>query len=703
MVDTSNENAGGESQEARELEIIVALDHIRDTVTDPRQLLTSVAQAVAGRLGADLCLLSVVDEVTGEPELRAVDDRLGVFGALPRPALDQAIRRALSLETTSILEVSPDLRRAGLHHLLAASLRAEAEGTPLGALLLFNRDQPFDEAMRGLLAAAASQADSAIVQARRIAQLQERNRQLEAIYQIDRIRDTTNDVQSLLSSIASVTTNTLNADLGLICLLDEETGRLELKAVDDRLGVFGRVRGDAWHVAAEQAVALDGVALLEPGPALRAQGMRHLLAAPLTVAGERLGALLLARAGAPFGPADRDLLQAVVSQTDSAIVHARTFRRLRWRNKELEAIYRVDRIRDQGLEFNAMLNAVLNELCSVIEAEMGFIMLFDETGRELELKASTSDDICRVAEHYHLIKMAANEALRQAGMVDKVDLSPVIRSLVCVPLILRDQVIGVFGAVNRHGAGGFTAEDKRLLMAITSQVDTAIFESLEKRHIRTAFRRFVGPAVMERMLNMPARDFFQVERLPLTVLFSDMRGFTTIAERTAPEVIVEILNQHLTAMTEVVLAHEGTLDKFVGDEVMAVFGAPVPMPDHALRAVQTALEMQRAHGELLARWSAEGREGAPIGIGINTGEMVVGNIGCELQVDYTVIGDAVNLGSRLCGIAKEGQILISEATYQLVRDHVRVNKLSPVRVKGRMQPVQIYEVLGLQHGEHDVP
>ncbi|MCR4405431.1 MAG: GAF domain-containing protein [Anaerolineae bacterium] len=506
----------------------------------------------------------------------------------------------------------------------------------------------------------------------------------------------------MLSSIATVMTNTLDADLGLICLLDEETKELELKAVDDRLGVFGRVESIAWHKVAEQAVALDDVALLEAGPALHDKEIHHLLAGPLTVAGERLGALLLARTGAPFVLADQELLRAVVSQADSAVVHARTFRRLQWRNKELETIYRVDNIRDQGLEFNAMLNAVLNELCSVIEAEMGFIMLFDETGRELELKASTSDDIYRVAEHYHLIKMAANEALQRAGMVDKMGLSPFIRSLICVPLILRDQVIGVFGAVNRHGAGGFNAEDKRLLMAITSQVDTAIFESLEKRRIRTTFRRFVGPAVMERMLNMPAHDFFKVDRLLLTVLFSDMRGFTTIAERTAPEVIVETLNQHLTATTEVVLAHEGTLDKFVGDEVMAVFGAPVPMPDHALRAVKTALEMQRVHGDLLARWATEGRQGAPIGIGINTGEMVVGNIGCELQADYTVIGDAVNLASRLCGIAKEGQILISEATYQLVRDHVLVNKLPPVQVKGRIEPVQIYEVLDLQHGKSDV-
>ncbi|MCR4408337.1 MAG: GAF domain-containing protein [Anaerolineae bacterium] len=188
MSDMSRENVGGKSQEARELEIIVALDRIRDTVTEPRRLLTSVAQAVAGQLGADLTLLSVVDEATGEPELRAVDDRLGVFGKLPHLILDQAIRQALALETTSILEAGPELQNAGLHHLLAAPLWAGAEDKPLGALLLLNRDRPFDEAMRRLLDAAASQADSAIVQARQITQLQERNRQLEAIYHIAHVQ-----------------------------------------------------------------------------------------------------------------------------------------------------------------------------------------------------------------------------------------------------------------------------------------------------------------------------------------------------------------------------------------------------------------------------------------------------------------------------------------------------------------------------------
>ena len=425
-------------------------------------------------------------------------------------------------------------------------------------------------------------------------------------------------------------------------------------------------------------------------------GLRRGLGAPLRVGDETLGALLLLNTGRPFGSDDMALLDAVVSQTDSAVVHARTYRHLQLRNKELEAIYRVDSIRDQIQDFDTMLNDVLNELCLVMDAETGFIMLFDESGQQLELKASTEDNILVAADQYEWIERMANESLRVGDLVSRENLTAHIRSILCVPLVLREQIIGVFGAVNRRGPGGFARDDKRLLKAITSQVDTAIFESLDKRRIRSTFERYVGETVMEEMLGRTDRDFLAVERMPITVLYSDMRGFTSIAERTDPVVMVETLNQHLGAMTDVVLAHQGTLDKFVGDEVVALFGAPLPQPDHVMRAVEAALEMQAAHQALLEELAAEGCEAAPIGIGINTGEMVVGNIGCEKRVDYTAIGDAMNLGARLCSLAEPNQIIISDSTYQLVKDVIEVKALAPVRVKGRVQPEQIYEVVGMK-------
>ena len=525
--------------------------------------------------------------------------------------------------------------------------------------------------------------------------LAQKEKELEIILAIDRIRDGTTDMQELLSSIVQVVTDYLDADLCLMSLVKEESGELDLKMVDDRRGIFGQLSRDALRKAAERGTAIEQVSILDDTFGLHRQGVNHLLAAPFVIGGERLGSLLLLNRRRGFDQDDIDLLEAVVSQTDSAVVHARTHRQLRQRNKELETIYTVDRIRDSGLEFQPMLNVVLNELCQVITAEVGFIMLFDETGQQLELKASTESDIFAIADHYRLVQETANEALWKARLINRRDLDPRIRSIICIPLILRETIIGIFGAVNGPRLRAFDNEDELLLTAIASQMDTAIFESLEKRKLRSAFERSVGPKIMEAIL-ASGRDFLKGERSQVTVLFSDMRGFTSVAERTEAESLVTILNEHLEAMTSIIMKHEGTLDKFVGDEVMALFGAPLPLEDHALRAVRTALEMQSAHKELMARWEAAGREAVPIGIGINSGDVIVGQIGSSKFTDYTVIGDNVNLGSRLCGVAKGHQILISEATYQLVRHAAKVNKLAPIQVKGRVQPVQTYEVIGLK-------
>lgn len=680
----------------RKLTVILAIDRIRDRATDPQSLLTQVTHTIGRELDADLCLLGLLDRTTGRLKLNAVEDRGGLFGSLDGSAVQEVLEAALQLDGVTPLAAAPGWGQAGPQHLLAAPLLVNEER--LGVLLLANRQRPFDDGDREVLAAAVSQADSAAAQALMLHDLAQRNRRLQAIYRIDRIRDETSDAQQLVSSVARVATESLEADLCLMSLVNEETGQSELRAIDDRGGLFGRLEREAIHDVLNQVMEMTGAEILplqDQEPWTR-HGLNHALGAPLCVSDEKLGAFLLFTAGRPFSADDVALLEAIVSQTDSAVIHARTHRHLQLRNKELETVYRVDAIRDREQDFSAMLNAVLNELCQVMEAETGFIMLFDESGEQLELRASTEDDILRASEQYRWIEEAANDSLYAGDLVSREGLTAQIRSLLCAPLVLREKIIGVFGAVNRHGPGGFSHDDKRLLRAITSQVDTAIFESLDMRRIRGTFERYVGETVMEEMLNRTDRDFLAVERMPITVLYSDMRGFTSIAERTEPEIMVETLNKHLGAMTDIVLKNHGTLDKFVGDEVVALFGTPLPMDDHALLAVKTALKMQAAHQALLGELAAQGREAAPIGIGINSGDMVVGNIGCEKRVDYTAIGDAMNLGARLCGLAQPHQILISENTFQQVKEAVEVEKLAPVRVKGREKPEQIYSVIGLK-------
>ena len=161
----------------------------------------------------------------------------------------------------------------------------------------------------------------------------------------------------------------------------------------------------------------------------------------------------------------------------------------------------------------------------------------------------------------------------------------------------------------------------------------------------STFERYVSPTVVEKMQDS-TEDFFKTERSVISVLFADLRGFTSMSSNLAPEEVKNTINEYLTAMINVIDQNEATVDKIVGDEVMALFGAPIFYEDHALRALKVAMEMQKAHQGLLHKWKSENRPAPPVGIGINTGEMVVGNIGSEKRMDYTVLGHHVNLCVR---------------------------------------------------------
>jgi adenylate cyclase len=195
------------------------------------------------------------------------------------------------------------------------------------------------------------------------------------------------------------------------------------------------------------------------------------------------------------------------------------------------------------------------------------------------------------------------------------------------------------------------------------------------------------------LLSTSDRDLLKGERAITTTLFSDIRGFTYVSEGLEPELLVRMLNEHLSTMTEIVLSHEGLVDKFVGDCVMALYNAPERQPDHALRAVKTALAMMAAHQQLMQHWAPH----LPaIGIGIATGETIVGNFGSTQRNEYTAISRHVNLASRLCGIAEADQILISAATYDLVKEAIEARPLPSLKLKGIPEAVKAYQVLGLK-------
>ncbi|MCP4652290.1 MAG: CHASE2 domain-containing protein [Candidatus Omnitrophica bacterium] len=225
-------------------------------------------------------------------------------------------------------------------------------------------------------------------------------------------------------------------------------------------------------------------------------------------------------------------------------------------------------------------------------------------------------------------------------------------------------------------------------------------EEKEKRWIKKAFSHYVSKEVIEEIIKDPSKLKLGGQRKVLTVLFSDIRSFTTYSEKRKPEEVVTVLNEYLDEMTKVIFANSGTLDKYVGDEIMALFGAPRYEPPDlsAVHAVKTACAMLEKLALLQEKWKAQGIEPLDIGIGINTGEMVVGNMGSSLVMDYTVIGDAVNLGARIEALTRQynNHIIVSESTYEYIKDIVDAKPLEAIKVKGKNIPVMIYQVNGMK-------
>ena len=262
--------------------------------------------------------------------------------------------------------------------------------------------------------------------------------------------------------------------------------------------------------------------------------------------------------------------------------------------------------------------------------------------------------------------------------------------------------IAAFGwTATRLFAGGYWLNLSQAVLASSAALFGGVayqyfVEGREKRKMKRLFGQYVSKDVYEQLVANPELARLGGQRREMTVLFSDIRGFTTLSEKGQPEDVVQTLNEYFTRMVHLVFLHKGTLDKFVGDMVMALFGAPLSDSEHADHAVEAALDMVAELERLNQKWKAEGRPELDIGIGINTGPMIAGNIGSEAIMSYTVIGDAVNLGSRLESLNKQygTQIIISDATRQQLTGNYLFRPLGDVVVKGKTEAVAIFEVVG---------
>ena len=277
-----------------------------------------------------------------------------------------------------------------------------------------------------------------------------------------------------------------------------------------------------------------------------------------------------------------------------------------------------------------------------------------------------------------------------------------IRSAMCAPLWLKDQVIGIIHVDSPMLTNCFTVNDLDLLTALATYAAVAVERARLNQKIvaeerkRERLGRFLSPQVASRILaasDTAGAELGAPELREVSVLFADISGFTSMSERMSPSSVALLLNDYLSRMTDVIFKYEGTLDKYIGDAIMAVFGAPIDMPDHAERAIRTALEMQ----ERLAEWNAERKEGPAfrVRIGINSGKAMAGEIGSVNKKEYTVLGDTVNIASRLeSSVAKPGTVVVGENTYRMVEGRFEFQPLGSFSLKGKEKEVLVFGVGG---------
>ncbi|MDP4161213.1 MAG: adenylate/guanylate cyclase domain-containing protein, partial [Bacillota bacterium] len=233
-----------------------------------------------------------------------------------------------------------------------------------------------------------------------------------------------------------------------------------------------------------------------------------------------------------------------------------------------------------------------------------------------------------------------------------------------------------------------------IALYIFSVVSQYLKERKERDRVTGIFGRYVSKSVVQEILSSKEEIKVGGVRKDITLMFVDIRGFTPLSEKMEPEDIINILNEYLDLCSRAVFAYEGTIDKFIGDGVMSIFGAPIEQEDHPVRAVRAALQMQKESGKLAEALLERYGRSVSFGIGLNSGPAVVGNIGSQERLDYTAIGDTVNLAARLESNAKPGQILISKETYERIKGTFKVTPLDPIKVKGKEQLVEIYQVEG---------
>ena len=381
----------------------------------------------------------------------------------------------------------------------------------------------------------------------------------------------------------------------------------------------------------------------------------------------------------------------------------------------LSALYEMSKTLGSVFDLNAIFEKATDIIFRSTPADRVVALLADQDGdsenltpiamraRDNKLEAharklSIGRTITRKVMHDRVALLSQDAASdEQFAGVDSI-VSQGVRSTICAPLVAETRVHGALYADRLDPFAAFKPDDLELISAVAAQTAIAVenaraHERLAREEVaRANYSRFLPEYVVKQMLENP--DSFKLGGVSqvITILFADIRGFTRISEHAPPEKIVNLLNRYFSAMTDIIFAHGGTLDKYLGDGLMALFGAPTATPDDASNALNAAVAMQRRLLGINRELRDEGFQEIGVGMGLHTGEVIVGYIGSDRRSEYTAIGDTVNTSSRLESNARGGEILISDATAQAAHSRYKLQPREPIMVKNRQQPVNLWEV-----------
>lgn len=413
------------------------------------------------------------------------------------------------------------------------------------------------------------------------------------------------------------------------------------------------------------------------------------------------------------GRSDRETLARSAGISSSALTDlAGRIKKLERENYLLTVLYEAGKALNSKLALEHICEQVVSLACLIEGVERGFVMLFDESGEvasQSEVRYRDQQDTetrPQIILSKSVLEMIRSE--RQPILIEDVRSDERfsgsesmkisgLRSAMCAPLQGKERLFGILYVDNLEKAAAFTQEELNVFALVAAQAGAAIDNATAHKKIaqqslqRSALERFLSPEVAEMVVANPDIRLGGVNQ-EVTVLFADIRDFTPMSENLEPSRVVEILNEYFTRVTDVIFDNGGTLDKYIGDAVMAVFGAPISKGKDAANAVNSAIQIQRLLIELNRDAAARNWPELRVGIGINTGNAVAGNIGSPRRLDYTVVGDTVNTAQRLMANATGRQILIAESTASKLGRSFDLERLPEIKVKGRSEAVPVFSV-----------